>query len=60
MRKAIGNGRILLEGLLLLVVRVGWVLPTPVTPADAQRYAKDIKIWLSRTSIFLSPIGPTD
>ena len=43
MRKAIGNGRILLEVLLLLVVRVAWVLPTPVTPADAQRYLNDIQ-----------------
>ena len=44
MRKVIGNGRIILEVLLLLlVVSVAWALPTAVAPADAQRYLNDIK-----------------
>ncbi len=43
MRKAIGNGRILLEVLLLLVVSFAWAVPTAVAPADAQRYLDDIK-----------------
>ena len=43
MRKVIGNGRSILEVLLLLVVSVAWALPTAVAPADAQRYLNDIK-----------------
>jgi Zn-dependent M28 family amino/carboxypeptidase len=43
MRKIFGNGRIILEVLLLLVVSVAWAVPTAVAPAEAQRYLNDIK-----------------
>ncbi len=43
MRKIFGNGRIILEVLLLLVVSVAWAVPTAVAPADSQRYLNDIK-----------------
>ncbi len=43
MRKTSGNGRIILQVLLLLVASVAWAVPTAVAPADAQRYLNDIK-----------------
>ncbi len=43
MRKILGNGRFILEVLLLLVVSVAWAVPTAVAPADAQCYLSDIK-----------------
>jgi len=44
MRKIFGNGRTIVEVLLLLAASVAWAVPTAVAPADAQRYLSDIKM----------------